>query len=297
MKPELRKISRTCVVSERLELHEHAIEINGQRLVPDKTKAYVEFRAAHAFPVVTAYNSAFHAGTVANSFSSMRHQVFNFRHQMQQYFKNTDHPVQEDRILGSIVEVEFPRTPSGGWRLTQREQTPSLRGVAVLHKRAKGVDRIIGQHQSGRVNWAVSVEVEYQLADSGIVLLPADDSKKLSEAQQELLARHTPKDFAEAGYGYVPFLEASDDLLECYDPETAGGMFTQLWQGRQPITLIGGLDGACHFYGLGLVEYGAEPTAHVSTILAEDARLAALSHGLEKLQNTFARFEPQKQFA
>lgn len=295
MRTALQKTSRTSLVSERLELHEHAIEINGQRLVADKTKAYVEFRAAHAFPVITAYNSAFHAGTVANSFLSMRHQVFNFRHQMQQYFKNTEAEVREDRILGSIVEVEFPRAPGGGWRLTELAQTPSIRGVAVLHKRAKGVDRIIGQHQSGRVNWAVSVEVEYQLADSGIVLLPTE--KKVSQAQQELLAQHTPKDFAAAGYGYLPFLEAPDDLLECYDPETAGGMFTQLWQGRQPVTLIGGMDGACHFYGLGLVEYGAEPTAHVATILAEDARLAALSDGLDQLQKIFARFDPQKQSA
>lgn len=285
---------RACLVSERIQLHEHAIEINGQRLVPDKTKAYVEFRLAHAFPVVTAYQSAFHAGTVANSHPSMRHQVFNFRHQMQQYFKGSENEVREDRILGSVVDVEFPPAPMGGWRLTALDQTPSIRGVAVLHKRAKGADRIIGQHQSGRLEWAVSLEVEYQLADSGIALVSTDKAKPLSANFQELLSQHTPKDFEKSGFAYVSFIEAPDDLLDCYDPKMAGGMFTKLWHGRQPVTMIGGLNGQCHFYGVAMVEFGAEPTAQVSTILAEDRALAAWTAGIEQLEKIFAAVDLQK---
>jgi hypothetical protein len=36
-------------------------------------------------------------------------------------------------------------------------------------------------------------------------------AKPLTQAQQELFAQHTPKDFVAAGYGYLPFLEAPSE--------------------------------------------------------------------------------------
>ena len=55
----------------------NAIDIAGVQLVPDGTKAYLDYTIAHTWPAITAYGTALHPGTVANSYRSMLHQVFN----------------------------------------------------------------------------------------------------------------------------------------------------------------------------------------------------------------------------
>lgn len=281
------------LTSDRVELHEKgSIEIGGQKLTPDFATAYVDFRVSYALSKagrpITAYNSAFHAGTVANSFRTMRHKVFNFRHQMVQNGRDVDAELatREDRILGTILEVEFPRTPPGGWQLTEFDQTPYIRGVAALHKRAKGAGKIIQEYLSGK-DWAVSMEVRYQLIDSGVVLLRTPEAKDLPEDWQKELKERTPADFLGAGLWYLPLIEAPDELLDCWDRKE--GMFNRRWKGYQPVTLAGGLNGEIQYFGLALVEHGAEPTAHVAEMLAEDPGLRQISEGLQRLQSAIER--------
>ena len=63
--------------------------------------------------------------------------------------------ITRDHILGSIVAVEFPQTPSDGWRMGQG--SPFIHAAAVLHKAAEGVPKLMGEHLSGRHRWTVSI--------------------------------------------------------------------------------------------------------------------------------------------
>lgn len=266
-------ITTQTFTATRCEFLDHAITFQRERLVPDVTKGYVEFSLAHAFPVVTTYQSAFHPGTVQRSFGTMRHQVFDLRHQVASYFKESDHPVREDRIIGSVLGVEFPTAPVGGWALTDAERAPGIHGVAVLHKQAKGVDRVLGEHQGGRHQWTVSLEVDYRLSESAVLLVPTDSARELDTRYFQ-----TPALYARSGLHCLSFHDAPDDLLACYDDER--GMFTRSYRGWKPITLLGGVDGEVHFKGVGLVEYGAEPAARVEQMLAEEPQWEAFGEAL-----------------
>ena len=104
-----------------------AIDIAGVSLAPDDTKAYLEFTIAHTWPAVTAYGTALHPGTVANSYSSLLHQVLNKGHLMRAYDQSKErNEIPRDHILGMVVGVEYPQAPVGGWRI----------GGAAAHIRA-----------------------------------------------------------------------------------------------------------------------------------------------------------------
>ena len=129
------QILRTRIFSNLgVSLCANAIDIAGMKLVPDDSKAYADFSIAHAFPVTTAYGTILHPGTVANSHRSMLHQVFNQPHLMRAYdTSKAKTEIPRDHILGSIVAVEFPPTPMGGWRLArEKAASPSIRAEAWL---------------------------------------------------------------------------------------------------------------------------------------------------------------------
>src|SRR5262249_12509379 len=157
---------------------EQAIEIAGMKKTPNQTRGYLEFFLAHAFPVVTAYRTGLHAGTVANSWESMWDQNFNYGHRIARYHKGTEDEgrIREDAIIGCVVGVEYPKAPDGGWKLGSIEEAPGMRCVAALFKQAQRVDRILGEHMSGKHKWTVSMEVDYWLENSGAALLARGDS-------------------------------------------------------------------------------------------------------------------------
>lgn len=277
------------------------------KLKPDKFKAYVEFRLAHAFPVVSSYNTSFHPSTLRNSFESMLHQQFNYGHLIREYYKGKpeENKIREDRILGSIVAVDFPREPMGGWSLTNVEDAPGMHCVATLAKQAKGMDRLLGGYQSGRQDWTVSLEVDYQLVESGVVVVPQYNEKDsqtggnkdlggasrenaISEDDMSILAKHTPPDYQKAGLWYLPLIEANDDIIDCFSVEK--GMFVKPWKGNKLVMLMGGYDGVVDFKGTGVVNYGAEPTARIESILAEDKEMSALSENVTKLTNVLDKW-------
>ena len=262
----------------------HVIEIAGMKKSPNQTRGYLEFFLAHAFPVVTAYRTGLHAGTVANSWETMWDQNFNYGHLIARYYKGTDDEkrVRDDAIIGCVVGVEFPKTPTGGWRLGAVEEAPGMRCVAALFKQARRVDRILGEHMSGRHEWTVSMEVDYWLEDSGVALLARNGSAtghgaKLPRAEPELVEANTPDDFKAKGVGYLPLLQAPDDLIECFSARD--GMWTKPWCDHDLVTLLGGLNGQVHFKGAGSVQYGAEPTAAIGQVLASDGRTVRRSDG------------------
>ena len=246
-----------------------AIDIAGVSLAPDDTKAYLEFTIAHTWPAVTVYGTALHPGTVANSYSSMLHQVLNKGHLMKAYDVSKDrNEIPRDHILGSIVAVEYPPAPLGGWRIGGA--APHIRAAAVVHKAAEGVPKILGEHLAGRHRWTVSMEVDYHVLESGFVI---GQRAEATAGQERLLAETSGAEFGSQGLGYVGMEAAPEELLGLYDMERKQLRPAARW-GRLPVVLLkGGVNGQVHFRGVGLVRYGAEREAEIGQVLAQDEEM------------------------
>lgn len=301
---EERHFLETLDAGARVELFtgSQALEIQGEKLTPDLTKGYLEFYLAYGFPVVSAYNKSLHADTVANSFQSMRHQGMNFNHSVKSYEEpgTPERDRTQDRFIGSVLHAEHPAKPHGGFKIPVKqgengpefewEKVPGMRCVATLFKRAHLVDKFLGEHTSGRHTWTVSLEASYFVGESGVIVLDAlgrKAGKKLPKTILEHCAGFTPDDFQRAECLYVPVTEAPDDMLECWDRKKR--QFTKEYHGRQLVLAMNGLNGKVHFSGVGVVKYGAEPTAVMGQVLASDEGLAALEDGLGRVDAVLGR--------
>ncbi len=250
-------------------LCEGAIQIGGRTLKPDETKAYVEFKISHSWPARSAYGVASHPQTVANSYQSMQDQVFNLGHQMKAYSAPKESAAdpeefRRDWILGSVAAVELMNAPMGSRLPKTTDQSTYIRGAAVIFKKAERVPKILGEHLSGRHNWTVSLEATYSLLESGFVLQGEPKKKSV----RDLVEKFTPNDFASEELSYVPFLDAPDELIGVYNFDER--RVTQDWEGLKPTVLKGGINGAFHYGGVGLVRYGAEREAEIQQIMASD---------------------------
>ncbi len=231
-----------------------AIEIAGQKLVPDETKGYIEFRFSHSLPVVNAYGQALHPNVIGMSYNSLLHQPLDYEHQLVAYNKEKIH---HDKILGSVVAVEFPRAPMGGWRVpTNPGEAPAIRAAASFAKLARGMDTVMGKHLSGRHQFTVSMEVQYAFKDCAFAVSLNGGKPKFD----------TPDDMVKAGFEYIPWIQAEDDLLGCFSP-TRNRIISE-WKGRKVIQLMGGIDKPVHYSGVGIVQYGAEKPAEILQMAA-----------------------------
>lgn len=232
------------------------LEMGGQRFEPDDTKAYVECRISHSFPSVLFYGSALHPQVIQNSYRSMLHQKVDLMHLVKVYDKEK---ISRDRIVGSVVAVEFPVRGSA-WTLPRSvEEAPCIRAVMAIYKQAEGVDRLLGQHQSGRQRWTVSQELMHERKD-GVFLVKGKVGSFTS----------TPPEFAALGYEVIDW-ESAPDSLRAVLPNRAGAKVKPWNDGtktRDVIFLLGGLNGEVTYEGIGLVQEGAEPSAEISRVLA-----------------------------
>lgn len=251
-----------------------AIEIAGVTLTPDEDNALVEFYLSHAFPVTTSYRTGIHPQVVANSYHSLKHKVFNLAHLMKSY----GNPV--DRILGTIVAVEFPPTPAGGWKVqADRAAAPGIRAVAVMHKAAEGVREILYMWDRNEVpmggdEWTVSMENHHEIAGCGFLVR---GSKGVGEFEEG-----TPDDLRALGFTYVPLGSAPEKLLDCLnnedDDKKDGSNSTRIKRDflkQETLLLIGGLNGTIRYQGTGLTPIGAEDEARVSRMLASEGVIDA----------------------
>ena len=275
------------------------ITIAGETFVPDAATAYVEFFLSHAFPVYLdvaepgsePYRSTIHPATVANSYRSLRGKVLNFAHIMRSYDPERN---VRDRIFGTVMAVEFPPEPAGGWKV-QGDPTmaPGIRAVAALHKNAEGVMNMIDTWQQGRTpfggtEWTVSMENEATISDGGFLLRRTmdDDGGYYHPGNRldEFAAMgQTPDDFKALGWIYVPWEAAPADLRSCLD---AGGMIavvrnflqTDTSPGVTTLFLNGGLNGTLFYFGVALTPLARESHARVGRVMASaDATIAALT--------------------
>jgi hypothetical protein len=239
--------------------------------VPDDTKGFFQFQMAHGFPMGrTAYGTALHPGTTAKSWPSLKYQNLNYEHNIRAYHQGEKNNNVEDRILGTIVAASYPQTPTGGWKvppinslgtnmIALNSATPAITGVASFAKLATAMSKVVGDHQTGRHKYSVSMEVRYNLGESGFAVAMKPGGKARSG---------TPDDLAKAGFEYWPFNDAPEEVMATFSQ--GKNRIVKDYRGRQASMLMGGLpdNGSVHFCGMGLVKFGAEKPAAITQMAA-----------------------------
>jgi hypothetical protein len=210
---------------------------------------------SHAFPIVNVYGQALHPNVVAASYKSLLYQNLNWEHIMVAY--NPDQH-QQDKILGSVVAVNFPDPPVAGWRVGSKDKAPRIEAVATFAKLARGMQTMIGRHKTGRHKFAVSMEVQYPYAQCAFTVA-LNGAKPTHE---------TPEDMVQAGWEYIPWTEADDKLLACFSVKK--NRIVSEHKGRQVVQLMGGLNNPVHYSGVAVVHYGAEREAHILQMAASN---------------------------
>ena len=280
------KTSRVSFCSAATEMQ--SIEIAGQVLVPNEDTAYVEFYMSHAFPVETLYRTGIHPQVVANSHATLMHKVFNLAHIMRKYNPKQN---SRDRILGTVVAVEFPKPPGGitctcGCQFDYWQQPeaggrsmagdrkcpecaylfrppvwsvisppPGIRAAAAMHKAAESVLEILTSWFTGQNpvggEWTVSMENSFIAEEGGFLVR--------GQLGVESFAAATPADLKALGYTYVPAISAPEKLLECMNNEAddardgiKSSRIVRDFQKQAVIFLLGGLDGQIRYRGVGL---------------------------------------------
>ncbi len=269
------------------------IEIAGRVFVPDAATAYVEFYMAHCFPVFLDNaapkekpdRTTLHPAVMARSHQSLVGKPMNMCHLVKSYDPKK---ILRDRILGTVMAVEFATMPEGGWLVQGNpDLAPGLRGVAALHKNAEGVSAVIESWENGETpfgkdtTWTVSMENESYLEEGGFLIKLGTSTARWDWAQYNTF---TPDDFKALGWVYVPYAEAPDDLLECLKEGGYIGI-EKMYQGCDTLFLNGGLAGQIFFYGVALTPEGKETAARVGRIMAAKDQVVDISAALEPIMD------------
>ena len=264
------------------------ITIAGETFVPDAATAYVEFYLSHAFPVYLDVaepgqapdRTTIHPATVANSYRSLRGKVFNFAHLMRNYDPQRNF---RDHIFGTVMAVDFPPTPTGGWKVQgDPAQAPGSRAVAAMHKNAEGVQGVLESWAEGKTpfsnsDWTVSMENEAVVEHGGFLV--KDEGQRVNDEWTQA----TPDDFRALGWTYVPWAVAPDDMKACLKPGGYIGLARE-YRGMETLFLNGGLNGRIFYFGVALTPAGKESHARVGRITASaDPVSAAVAAGCDAI--------------
>ncbi len=229
-----------------------------QNLKPDDAKAYVGFRICKSLPAIAGPEShgryfGTHPQVIANSYKSLLHQQTNLEHLLKV------HGARRDRIVGTVVGVAFPEKPGRGWEIPESvEAAPMIEVVAVLHKFAEGVDRLIGGHQSSKKPQSVSIEA---WSPHPYILDPGDME-------------------------FVALAEAVDRFEGAVTYTEERGWQAGMFEGRQLAFAPGGADKTVNYEGVGYTGTPAEKPAHITEIRAE------LEDGVRLAATAGAEWEP-----
>ncbi len=230
---------------------DNSIEFKGVTYKPNSTRSYISFSVSTAFPKgITSYGTGLWSDVIARSYETLLHQSVNREHRRKVWDKT-----KEDQTIGTILAVDFPQGPVGGkWRMSDAA-SPCITGIASCDKLATAVQPFIGEQLAGRHQFSVSMEVLWKLDDAGFAV---------NSGGKGLFKDTTPDHFAQAGWDYVPYKEAPKGLQSLFRDGAVKGK----WKNHPTAILMGGLDGAVHYAGLGVVRYGAEPTAKINRLTA-----------------------------
>lgn len=213
-------------------------------LVADDFKAYVEYEICYSLPNVIGPEMhgrviGYHPQVLAASYRSLWHQQNNLGHQLKIY------GAANDRIVGTVVGVSFPDMPEGGWVIPETvAQAPCMRVVAVVHKAAAGVDKLLGKHMTAKEKMSVSIE-STGLTKDYAVYDPKDRSfVNITQAQEKF----------------------GDKILSFKKDK---GLQLAKFEGRQLVLCPGGEDRQVSFCGVGYTPNPAEKMAGIQEIRAE----------------------------
>lgn len=233
-----------------------AVEVGGRSHFPDADLAYLEARCAYSLPMVNAFGQALLPAVIARSAPTWQGKVVNLGHLMRSYDPKN---IVRDRIIGHVAGYEFtaPAT-EGGWVIpADRLEAPHCRLALAVYKAAEMVPGLFGNQQAGRKKWTVSMEVRWFLDQTAFAwkrdYMPVQNTVDLG-----------------GGWEGLPWAKAPADLRACWD-DTAmegAGAVARKWGKRDVVLLLGGLDGAVEFKGIGVVNEGREPGAHIRRLLA-----------------------------
>jgi hypothetical protein len=211
---------------------------------PDDFTAYAIVKFSRAAPMVMGPESrtgaifVIHPAVVARSFHRMLHKQMNMGHTLVALGS------KEDRICGCVLGCTFPEEPEGGWVIPEKaEDAPEITAFAALHKQAKGVDKMLGGHLSGKVKMAVSMEFTFYRDEVGIY----DPSTRTVYDRKDIPAN-----------------------LKGYVAEDKEGRLFLVKSARTPALqlAIGGVSGELFYRGIGYTDRPAEASARVESFAA-----------------------------
>lgn len=215
---------------------------------PDLFKAYVDFEICHSFPQIIGPTMSgayigYHPAVLAANHDGLTHQWMNLRHQTK---ANDVEGKARDRIVGCIIATHFPAAPGMGWKIPEKPaEAPFITARAVLFKLAEGMNRVIGDHQTSRQDWNVSIEVDATIENLGIYLPSTREIWSLNDVPEDLLDA-------------VSVNKKSKSLV------------IGQARGQQLAFAYGHTKGKLHFRGVGMTPNPAERTAKITSIQAED---------------------------
>lgn len=252
---EQESIERGWLTSQAAFFADKALVCEGRSFVPDRFRAFLACSFAHSLPVTTTYGTGMLASVVARSYEAMRCQAVNIEHMMKAWDPEN---VKNDRVIGAVQAVEFPSMPEGGWIIpAERKDAPGARAVCSIAKFADGVQEILKGYSSGTQEWAVSMEVVYNLLSTAFAW---DADKKDIELKCDVVT-------LSGGWKAVRYGDAPSEMRDCWGG-TNPRRILRPYQGANLTLLMGGLDGTVEFSGLGVVRRGAEPEAQIERLTA-----------------------------
>jgi len=241
-------------IEAQLTLCGDSVEFNGTTYVPSSSLAFLTFEVAHSFPAYTTASQAIMPEVLARSFKSLTLTPLDFEHAIAAY--HPSQPAMQDRIIGTVVAVQLV-TPGNRIKVyADKSKAPFVRGIASVFKVANGAAVAFGRHISGDKKLSVSMEVSWALEDSAFAIaLGPGVARVLSD---------TPPDALAAGWEIIPYAKADRYLRGTYSAKAS--CVTGFYQGRKTIMLMGGMDSAVEFLGLGVVGNPASREAKITRV-------------------------------
>lgn len=212
-------------------------------VMPDNYKAYVEYEICTSLPNIIGPEMhgrviGYHPQVLANSYRSLLHQQNNIGHSMKVY------GATRDRIVGTVVGVAFPEMTEA-WVMPESLATaPKIKVLAVVHKAAEGVEKLLGKHLTSREKMSVSIESTCLTRDYS-VFDPSDES-------------------------FINLLSAPEKFgkdIMWFDKKR--GLQIKKFEGRQLVLCPGGESGVVEFMGVGFTPTPAEKIAQITDIRAQ----------------------------
>lgn len=199
------------------------ITFNGTEYASDNQKVYVRAKFCHSFPFANVKGRSFHPATLANSYETARHHLFDFDHTLTYYGQ------EQNEICGAIIDTYFPSKVDALAAMNKGDSI-AMEVLFVLWRKVEDVQTVVEELNSDKNEWATSMECEY---------IPAESA------------------FAHDG-NIIPVLEAPDEMLECVGPYSISH-----YEGKPLTLLMGGVDGEVLFSGGALTKMPADGNAKV----------------------------------